>query len=114
MANQDQDMRQEQLHFQECLDIISQNVARYEQEYEQRHAQVQELYKAVNSGDVELYNQLMTASSLEEHAAASCARIGQHRTNLTSGASTTRRRPPIWSSRYISAKTACSATRRMC
>ena len=71
MANQDQDMRQEQLHFQECLDIISRNVARYEQEYEQRHAQVQELYKAVNSGDVELYNQLMTASSLEEHAAAS-------------------------------------------
>lgn len=71
MANQDQDMRQEQLHFQECLDIIGQNVTRYEQEYEQRHAQVQELYKAINSGDVELYNQLMTASSLEEHAAAS-------------------------------------------
>lgn len=71
MANQEQDMRQEQLHFQECLDIIGQNVTRYEQEYEQRHAQVQELYKAINSGDVELYNQLMTASSLEEHAAAS-------------------------------------------
>lgn len=71
MANQDQDMRQEQLHFQECLDIIGQNVTRYEQEYEQRHAQVQELYKAINSGDVELYNQLMTAISLEEHAASS-------------------------------------------
>lgn len=71
MANQEQEMRLEQLHFQECLDIIGQNVTRYEQEYEQRHAQVQELYKAINSGDVELYNQLMTASSLEEHAAAS-------------------------------------------
>ncbi|MDE6675643.1 MAG: hypothetical protein K2K19_12685 [Acetatifactor sp.] len=71
MANQEQEMRLEQLHFQECLDIIGQNVTRYELEYEQRHAQVQELYKAINSGDVELYNQLMTASSLEEHAAAS-------------------------------------------
>ncbi len=71
MTNQEQDMRQEQLHFQECLDIIGQNVTKYEQEYERRHAQVQELYKAVNSGDVELYNQLMTAGSLEEHAAAS-------------------------------------------
>lgn len=71
MAKQDQEMRLEQLHFQECLEIIGQNVKRYEQEYEQRHAQVQELYKAINSGDVELYNQLMTASSLEEHAAAS-------------------------------------------
>lgn len=64
-------MRQEQLHFQECLDIIVRNVIKYQQEYEQRHTQVQELYKAINSGDVELYNQLMTASSLEEHAAAS-------------------------------------------
>lgn len=71
MHNQEQDMRQEQLHFQECLDIIGQNVIRYEQEYEQRHAQAQELYKAVSSGDVELYNQLMTTTSLEEHAAAS-------------------------------------------
>ena len=71
MANQEQDMRQEQLHFQECLEIIGQNVAKYKQEYEQRHAQVLELYKAVNSGDVELYNQLMTTSSLEEHAATS-------------------------------------------
>lgn len=71
MADQDQEMRLEQLHFQECLEIIGQNVEKYEQEYEQRHAQVQELYKAINSGDVELYNQLMTASSLEEHAAAS-------------------------------------------
>ena len=71
MGNQEQEMKQEQLHFQECLDIIGRNVIRYQQEYEQRHAQVQELYKAINSGDVELYNQLMTASSLEEHAASS-------------------------------------------
>lgn len=71
MVSQEQDMQLEQLHFQECLEIIGQNVTKYEQEYGQRHAQVQELYKAVNSGDVELYNQLMTTSSLEEHAAAS-------------------------------------------
>lgn len=71
MGNPEQEMKQEQLHFQECLDIIGRNVTRYQQEYEQHHAQVQELYKAINSGDVELYNQLMTASSLEEHAASS-------------------------------------------
>lgn len=71
MANQERDMQQEQLHFQECLEIIGQNVAKYELEFEQRHTQVQELYKAVSSGDVELYNQLMTTSSLEEHAANS-------------------------------------------
>ena len=56
MGNPEQEMKQEQLHFQECLDIIGRNVIRYQQEYEQRHAQVQELYKAINSGDVELYN----------------------------------------------------------
>ncbi len=62
------DWQEEQLHFTQCQDIIRQNIRRYETEYEERHAQAQELYKAINSGDVELYNQLMTATSLEEHA----------------------------------------------
>ncbi len=63
--------QQEEQHLRFCLDIIRQNTDRYQAEQEERHAQVQALYKAINSGDVELYNQLMTASSLEEHAAVS-------------------------------------------
>ncbi|MBQ7774421.1 MAG: ATP-binding domain-containing protein [Lachnospiraceae bacterium] len=62
------DWNQELQHFEYCQDIIRHNVHRYETEYDEYHAKVQELYKAVNSGDVELYNQLMTTVSLEEHA----------------------------------------------
>lgn len=65
------DWNQELTHFKYCQDIIRHNVRRYEAEYEEHHAQAQELYKAINSGDVELYNQLMTTTSLEEHAAQS-------------------------------------------
>lgn len=62
---------QEELeHFRYCQAVIRGNVSRYEQEYHSRHDQVQELYKSVNSGDVELYNQLMTTVSLEEQAAS--------------------------------------------
>lgn len=111
MANQEQDMQQELLHFQECLEIIGQNVEKYEQEYEQRHAQVLELYKAVNSGDVELYNQLMTTSSLEEHAATSLRKTGLPLTSPTLAGLTIQSLPPSWSKRSILAKTACSATR---
>ncbi len=63
------DWQEEQLHFTRCQDIIRHNIRHYEAEYDERHAQTQELFKAINSGDVELYNQLMTTSSLEEHAA---------------------------------------------
>lgn len=65
------DWQEEQIHFAHCQDIISENIRQYETEYEERHTQAQELYKAINSGDVELYNQLMTTTSLEEHAAQS-------------------------------------------
>lgn len=65
------DWNEELSHFTYCQDIIRHNIRRYEAEYETRHEQAQELYKAVNSGDVELYNQLMTTTSLEEHAAQS-------------------------------------------
>ncbi|MBR4083836.1 MAG: ATP-binding domain-containing protein [Lachnospiraceae bacterium] len=65
------DWNQELQHFNYCQSIIRHNVRRYEAEYEDYHNQTQELHKAINNGDVELYNQLMTASSLEEHAAQS-------------------------------------------
>ena len=62
------DWNQELQHFDYCQNIIRHNVRRYETEYEDYHNQTQELHKAINSGDIELYNQLMTASSMEEHA----------------------------------------------
>ncbi len=62
------DWNQELEHFDYCQNIIRHNIRRYEAEYDEYHEQTQELHKAINSGDIELYNQLMTASSMEEHA----------------------------------------------
>lgn len=70
MSQKEKDLKEEQLHFDDCRAIIRSNVNRYESEYEERHKQVQSLYKAINSGDVELYNQLMTAVSLQDQAGA--------------------------------------------
>lgn len=65
----EKDWEKEQQHFRECRELIAENVKKYEAELEERHAKTQELYKALQSGDVELYNQLMTSASLEEHTA---------------------------------------------
>lgn len=54
-----------------CQAVIRGNITRYQTEYEERHAQVQKLFKAMNGGDTELYNQLMAVSSLEQQAAGS-------------------------------------------
>lgn len=69
MSNTKKDWQEELQHFQTCKAIIANNRSRYQQEFVTRHAQVQQLYKAINGGDPELYNQLMTAVSLEEQAA---------------------------------------------
>lgn len=67
--------RQEELDWLDhCLRIIRGNVTRYEQEYEQKHAQVQELFRSIQGGNEELYSQMMTAASLEEHAKSSLRR----------------------------------------
>lgn len=65
------DWNQEQEHLDYCQTIIQKNIRQYEREFNTYHSQTQELHKAINSGDIELYNQLMTASSLEEHAGQS-------------------------------------------
>lgn len=62
------DYLKEQAHFNECLELIERNIASYEAEYEARHQETQRLFKAMKSGDPELYNQAMTSASLEEHA----------------------------------------------
>lgn len=63
------EFRQEQIHFEECLELIQSNISNYEAEYEERHLETARLFKAMKSGDPELYNQAMTSASLEEHAA---------------------------------------------
>ena len=61
--------RQEELEWLDhCLRIIRSNIIRYEQEFELKHAQVQELFRSIQGGNEELYSQMMTAASLEEHA----------------------------------------------
>lgn len=65
----EKDWQEERRHFAECKNLIQENVQKYEQEFDERHAKTQELFKAIQGGDVELYNQMMTSASLEEHAA---------------------------------------------
>lgn len=60
--------RREEEHLQECRKQIAQNVHMYEEQVEQRHQQTQALIKAVQSGNVELYDQMFTSQSLEEHS----------------------------------------------
>ncbi len=64
----DREWELEQEHFDMCRELIAKNVTVYEEEAERRHKETQELFKAVQSGDAELYDQLMTSTSLEEHA----------------------------------------------
>lgn len=61
------DLREEELHFEECRSLIGKNVIRYEEEYDLRHKETTRLFKEMKV-DPELYNQAMTSASLEQHA----------------------------------------------
>ena len=65
----EKDRLEEEQHFRECRQLIGENILRYEAEFDAHHQKTQELFKAMQGGDVELYNQMMTSASLEEHAA---------------------------------------------
>ena len=65
---EDREWSVEKEHFDDCRALIAENIQNYEKEAEERHQEVQELFEAVQAGDAELYNQLMTSTSLEEHA----------------------------------------------
>lgn len=67
-SGQQTDKQQELAHLQECLDLISKNIAYYEEEAAMRKKETARLMKAMTGGDPELYNQAMTAASLEAHA----------------------------------------------
>ncbi len=60
--------QQEVAHLKECRALIAANIAEYEQQYEERHKETKMLFDEVQSGNVELYDQMMTSRSLEEHS----------------------------------------------
>ena len=60
--------QQEVAHLKECRTLIAANIAEYEQQYEERHKETKMLFDEVQSGNVELYDQMMTSRSLEEHS----------------------------------------------
>lgn len=64
----DMEWKLEKEHFDRCRSLIAGNIADYEKEAESRHRETQELFEQVQAGNEELYNQLMTSASLEEHA----------------------------------------------
>lgn len=65
---QKEEQRKEEAHLKECRELILHNIIRYEKQLEERHEEAQALFKEVQSGNVELYDQLFTAKSLEEHS----------------------------------------------
>lgn len=65
---QERERQEEEAHLHQCMELIAQNVAKYEEQAEERHREVQHLYKLVQGGNVELYDQLFTAQSLEQHS----------------------------------------------
>ncbi len=60
--------RKEEEHLAECRRLIQDNIAMYERQVEERHKETQALFDEVQSGNVELYDQMFTSKSLEEHS----------------------------------------------
>lgn len=58
---------QEEQHFADCLTIIRRNIALTEQKVKEGRSETAALHKAVSSGDVELYNQLIVSKDLLAH-----------------------------------------------
>lgn len=57
----------EQTHFVKCQQIIRENIKMTEEKVEKGKKETAELHKAVSSGDVELYNQLIVSKDLLFH-----------------------------------------------
>lgn len=57
----------EQKHFDQCRQVIRQNIAYYQDRADQMKRETESLYAAVTSGNVELYNQLMVSLDIKEH-----------------------------------------------
>ncbi|MDO4324999.1 MAG: ATP-binding domain-containing protein [bacterium] len=57
----------EQAHFTACMDIIRDNIRQYEEKQSAYQKETAEFFRAIQSGDVELYNQLITSQDLLVH-----------------------------------------------
>lgn len=66
--NTKKERQQEEKHLQECREIIRSNIRMYEEQVQKRHEETQALFDEVQSGNVELYDQMFTSKSLEEHS----------------------------------------------
>lgn len=62
------EMQKEEQQLKKCQAVIKDNISFYQKQIEERHKEYQTLYKEVQSGNVELYDQLFTAQSLEAHS----------------------------------------------
>ena len=55
-------------YFKLCKTIIKENVNTYEKQIRELHNETELLFHQVQNGNVELYNQLIVTTGLEEHA----------------------------------------------
>lgn len=67
-AATDRQWQMEKKHLKECRALIAANIDAYEQQFEKRHKETKALFDEVQSGNVELYDQMMASRSLEEHS----------------------------------------------
>lgn len=67
-AATDRQWQMEKEHLKECRALIAANIDAYEQQFEKRHKETKALFDEVQSGNVELYDQMMASKSLEEHS----------------------------------------------
>lgn len=60
-------MIQEELHLAQCRERIEENIARYEALLKDAEKESEDLFRAVRSGDTELYGQLIVSENMREH-----------------------------------------------
>ena len=64
----EKEWQHEKEHLKICRSVIAENIKEYEKQVKERHEETQALFDEVQSGNVELYAQMMTSKSLEEHS----------------------------------------------
>lgn len=60
-------MKEELAHFEVCREVIRENIKTYEQKVQAGKQETEDLFAAVASGDVELYNQLIVSKDMLFH-----------------------------------------------
>lgn len=64
----ERELQEEKKQLEKCKEIIRKNISFYQKQALQRQKEYQMLYKEVQSGNVELYDQLFTAQSLAQQS----------------------------------------------